>query len=88
MPITASAKKALRQNVRRRARNIKRKEALRSAVKAVRKAVAAGKLDEARTLLPQLYKALDKAAQRNVIKPNKASRLKSRITQATAGTKH
>ncbi|MBI2625592.1 30S ribosomal protein S20, partial [Candidatus Parcubacteria bacterium] len=34
------------------------------------------------TLLPQLYKTLDKAAKTNVITKNKASRLKSRITAA------
>ncbi|MBE0635785.1 30S ribosomal protein S20, partial [Candidatus Bipolaricaulota bacterium] len=32
-------------------------------------------------LLPQLAKAVDKAAKRNTIHPNKAARIKSRWTQ-------
>ncbi len=80
MPITKSAKKALRQSIRRRAHNQERRAAYRAAVKSVRKAIAAGKPSDAKELLPQLYKALDKAAKTNVITKNKASRLKSRIT--------
>ncbi|MBI2624035.1 30S ribosomal protein S20 [Candidatus Parcubacteria bacterium] len=82
MPITTSAKKALRQSLRRKVQNDRRRRAFREAVKSVRKAVAAGKPAEAKTLLPQLYKTLDKAAKTNVITKNKASRLKSRITAA------
>lgn len=50
-------------------------------MKNVRKFAADAKLDEARALVPTLYKALDKAAKTNVITPNKASRLKSHLTQ-------
>ncbi len=81
MPITKSAKKALRQSLRRRARNLKKKEAYKRLVRDVRKAAAAGKTEGAKKLLPQLYRALDKAAKTNVIKKNKASRLKSRLTR-------
>jgi len=44
MPITKSAEKALRQSIRRRAQNIKRKDAYKNAVKIVRKLVLAGRL--------------------------------------------
>ncbi|MBI2056353.1 MAG: 30S ribosomal protein S20 [Candidatus Sungbacteria bacterium] len=81
MPITKSAKKALRQSVRRRAQNIKRKDAYKEAVKIVRTLVEAGSGSEAAAKLSALYKALDKAAKTHVIKPNKASRLKSRLTK-------
>jgi len=81
MPITQSAKKALRQNARRRARNLVKKEAYKKAVKTARKLVAEKKLDEAKKLLPSVYKALDKAAKTNVISKNKASRLKSRLAR-------
>lgn len=37
--------------------------------------------EEAQKLLPQLYKALDKAASRGVIKKNTAARKKSRLTK-------
>ena len=81
MPITQSAKKALRQNVRRRRENLKRKEAYKKVVKDYRKLVAAKKNDEAKNYLTRVYQALDKAAKTNVIKKNKASRLKSRLSR-------
>lgn len=56
-------------------------------VKEVRKFAAAGKAAEAEKLLPQLYKALDKAAKTNVIKKNKASRIKSRLSKSLQKTK-
>ena len=89
MPRTQSAKKALRQSVRRRTRNVKRKEAYRAAAKSMRALIAAGKKDEAVQMLPTLYKALDKAAKTHAIAKNKASRLKSRLAKLadTAGKK-
>ena len=84
MPITSSAKKALRQSRRRRIQNLRRKEAIVSIVRKIKKSVAAGKKDEARSLLPQAYKAFDKAAKRNVIHKNTAARKKSRLTKLVA----
>ena len=84
MPITQSAKKALRQNVRRRRDNLKRKEAYKKAVKEYRKLVAVKKIDEAKNYLTKVYQALDKAAKSNVIKKNKANRLKSRLSHLIA----
>ena len=86
MPITQSAKKALRQSLRRKAQNLKRKEAYKNAVRDFTKLLVAGKTKDAEKLLPQLYKALDKAAKTGVIKKNKASRLKSRLARS-AGKK-
>ena len=87
MPITTSAKKALRQNKTRHARNVVRKENYKKAVVKFRKLVVAKSTDEAKKLLPTVYKALDKAAKVNVITKNKASRLKSRLTKMVAGAK-
>ena len=84
MPVTQSAKKALRQSVRRRTQNLKRKEAYKNALKNVRKLIAAGKTKEAEAALPLLYKTLDKAAKTKVIKKNKAGRLKSGLTRSVA----
>lgn len=81
MPITASAKKALRQSVQRRARNILHKNAYKDAVKAVRKLVSDGRIDNAKKALARAYQTLDKAAKTRAIKKNKASRLKSRLTR-------
>lgn len=86
MPIIRSAKKALRQSERRRLRNLKRKEVFKDAVKKIQKLVSAGKKDEALALLPQAYKALDKAAKRNVIHQNAASRKKSKLAKLIAKT--
>ena len=78
--ITKSAKKAYRQNLKRRAVNLKRKRALQKVLKTYKKLVADGKKEQARKDLPAVYQALDKAAKVNLIKDNKASRLKSRLT--------
>ena len=81
MAITKSAKKALRQNRKARARNIQKNRKLKSALKKVRVLASEKKTEEARMLLPQLYKLLDKAAKTGLIKKNTASRKKSRITK-------
>jgi len=79
MPITKSAKKALRASKRKRTFNLHRKKAVSDIVKKVKKLQLNKKLDEARKLLPQAYKAIDKAAKRGVIKKNNADRKKSRL---------
>lgn len=79
MPITPSAKKALRQSLRRRERNLQKKEAYKKAIKEYRKLVVEKKVEEAKKLLPAVYKALDKAAKTGVIHRNKAGRLKARL---------
>tara|TARA_Y100000310_G_C20664387_1_gene806635 strand:+ start:174 stop:440 length:267 start_codon:yes stop_codon:yes gene_type:complete len=81
MPITKSAKKALRQNVRGKIRNLKRKNTMKDLVKQTRKLASAQKQKEAMQLLPKLYQAIDKAAKRGIIKKNTAARNKSRLTK-------
>lgn len=77
MPITASAKKALRQSLTRKARNLRRKNSYKNTIKEFKSLAATGKKDDAKKLLPRVYKSLDKAAKTNVIAKNKAARLKS-----------
>ena len=84
MPITKSAKKALRQSERRRTRNIQKKRALRETLKKIKKLTSEKKIKEAKLLLPHVYKLLDKAAKTGLIKKNTASRKKSRITRLLA----
>ena len=81
MPITKSAKKAQRQNLRRRERNLVYKNKIKSLIKKLRSLVVAKKSKEAKELLPQVYKILDKPAKVGVIKKNTASRKKSRLTK-------
>jgi len=80
MPITKSAKKALRQSLRRRKRNLIYKNKIKSLMKEVSLLLHQKKIQEAKNLLPSVYKAFDKAAKVGVIKKNAASRKKSRIS--------
>lgn len=81
MPITQSAKKALRQSKRRRKRNLVYKHKIKDLIKKAKVLIKENKTKEAKELLPQIYKILDKAAKENIIKKNTASRKKSRITK-------
>lgn len=81
MAITKSAKKALRQNIKRRTRNLVYKNKMKSLIKEVRTLVLEKKIEEAKKLLPQIYKILDKAAKVGIIKKNTTSRKKSRLTK-------
>jgi len=82
MAITKSAKKAWRQSLKRRARNLIYKTKIKNLIKEVKNLVLAKKIEEAKKLLPQVYKILDKAAKVGVIKKNTAARKKSRIAKA------
>lgn len=81
MAKTKSAKKALRQNIKRRQKNLIYKEKIKSLIKKIKSLVAKGKADEAKMFLPNLYKILDKAAKENIIKKNTAARKKSKIAR-------
>ncbi len=83
MPITQSAKKALRQSLRRKKRNVAKKEKMKGAVKEVKKLVASGDKEKALELISKAYKAIDKAAKTGVIKKNTANRKKSRLMKFT-----
>ena len=84
MPKTTSAKKALRQNITRRMKNIADAKKMKDAIKTFRKLIADKKIDEAKKYIASVYKALDKSAKTNLIKRNKASRLKSRLAKKLA----
>jgi len=81
MPITTSAKKALRQNRTRRVKNVVKKEAYKKAVKNYRKLIVAKTKEGVTEALSKAFQALDKAAKTNVITKNKASRMKSRLAK-------
>jgi small subunit ribosomal protein S20 len=79
MPTTRSAKKRLRQNLVRRAKNRATKSSIKTEVRQVREAVAAGNLQKAEEELRAAARKLDRAGARNVIHRNKAARVKSRL---------
>lgn len=81
MPITKSAKKALRQSKKRREHNLRYLRKMRYLIKSEKKLVLEGKKEEALSLLSKVYKVIDKAAKENVIKKNTAARKKSKIAK-------
>ncbi len=81
MPRTKSAKKAFRQSTSRREHNLEKDKVLKSVIKQYKKAAESGNTSEAAEMLPKVYKTLDKAAKTNLIKKNKASRLKGRLAK-------
>ena len=87
MPITQSAKKALRQSIRRKARNLRKSINYKSAIKELKKLASSGQTKATKELLAKAYKAVDKAAKTGVIKKNKAARLKSSAAKLLAVTR-
>ena len=80
MPITSSAKKAIRSSARKRVYNFRRKEAVKDAIKELRKLASSGKKKEAEAFLSQTFQVLDKAAKEHTIKKGNASRKKARLS--------
>lgn len=81
MPVTKAAKKSIRQDEKKRKRNTLRKKTMRGFLKEAHTLIVKKKPEEAKELLPKIYKSLDKAAKKGVIKKNTASRTKSRMTK-------
>lgn len=81
-----SAAKRARQGVTRRARNTSVISTLKSGQKKVHAAVAAGKLDEAKSEFAKVTAALDRAAKRGIIHKNSADRRKSALNRALKPT--
>jgi|GEM_PF-380575 len=79
MAITSSAKRAIRVSLRKRLTNVKRSDAMKDSMKALRKLAESGNKVDAEKAIAGVYKAIDKAAKRGVIKKNTAARKKSRI---------
>lgn len=79
MAITKGAKKAHRASQRKRIYNVRRKAVLHDTLKAYTDHLNAGNTTDAQALLSTVYKAIDKATKRGVLKPNTASRKKSRL---------
>ena len=75
MPIIRSAIKKVRKDKTRTYRNDKRESALKSLIKKARYGKSAKDLQAA-------FSALDKAAKVKLIHPNKAARLKSRLSKS------
>jgi len=81
MPRIKSAKKALRQSIKREKVNSQKMKSLKTSIKKYQKSLSGDNKDVLIKSLADTYKALDKAAKTKLIKKNKARRLKSRLAQ-------
>lgn len=77
----ASALKAHRQNVKHRMINRSNRSTLRTYLKQFNERLLAGKTEEAKNSLPELYAVIDKSQQKKAISKNGAARQKSRLTR-------
>lgn len=80
MANSVSAKKRIRQNATRRARNRWRKGRYRDVIKDYRELVLHGSVEDAQAKLSEVYKTLDQVAATPALHKNTAARLKSRLT--------
>ena len=87
MPTTKSGRKRHRQSLERRAKNRAVKSAVKTQVRKVREAVAAGDLAKAETELRVAATKLDRAGAKRVIHPNAAARTKSRLSHLIVAAK-
>ena len=81
MAHSLSAKKRVRQNLKRRARNRARKEMIKDQVKAFSSAVVHGDFAKAETELRKVAQRLDRVAGKGTIHKNTAARKRSRLTK-------
>ena len=87
MPNKKSAEKALRQSNKRFVLNLRRKRDMRDLFKQGLGFIEQGKTADAEKLIPAIFKAVDKAAKRGVIKKNTAARRKSMYVRAIERSK-
>jgi len=80
-----SALKRYRQNQRRRLVNQMNRHKLKTQIKRLRAAIAAGKGADAKPLLPATFSIIDQSVQKGVIKKNTARRYKSRLAKRVNG---
>lgn len=80
MAHSLSAKKRVRQNLKGRARNRARKDAVKGQIKSFSAALTGGNFDKAETELRGVTRQLDKVAAKGTIHKNNAARKRSRLT--------
>ena len=84
MANTRSAKKRIRQNVKRRMRNKYFRTRARTSIKTARQSIQSGDRDTAAQAVQQAISALDQAASKGIIHKNNAARRKSRLIKSLA----
>lgn len=79
-----SAKKRIRQNIKRRDRNRRYIAGARTHITKTRQLIEAGQLEEAEKVMREAVSTLDKAARKGVIHRRNADRRKSRLMKMYA----
>jgi len=85
MANSASAKKRIRQTVRRTQVNRTRLSAIRSAVRRVEEAIESGDAAAAKAALQEAQPLMARGAQRNIVASNAVSRKLSRLSHRIKG---
>ena len=81
MAHSLSAKKRIRQNEKRRARNRQRKDLIKTELKAFNTLVTGGDFGKAEEQLKRVVRQLDRTATKHTIHRKTASRKRSRLTR-------
>lgn len=85
MPNTSSAKKAARQNIKRRSVNLARKTAVKTAIKKVMTAVETNQdIEATQALLKNVEAELARAKSKGLLHANTAARKVSRLAKKVA----
>lgn len=80
MPHSASAKKRLRQNLRNRERNRAAKSEIKTQIRKVLDSLRGGDVSSAKDHFRTVAKRVDQAASARIVHPNRAARVKSRLS--------
>jgi len=79
-----SAVKRYRQSQKRRLINQMNRHRLKTQLKKLRTAMASGKPEEVKAIVPETFGVIDRSVQKGVIKKNTARRYKSRLAKRIA----
>ena len=85
MPNIKSAKKRVLTSERKCQENILVDSRMKNSIKKLEKTIKEGKKEESQELLKTTFKNIDKAQDINIVHPNKAARLKSRLSNSVNG---
>ena len=87
MPNIKSAKKRVLTNKRKNEENVSVESRMKNSIKKLEKTIKNGNIEECQELLNTTVKNIDKAQNINIVKKNKAARLKSRLTKSVNNIK-
>ena len=85
MPNIKSAKKRVLTNQIKCEENVLVDSRMKNSIKKLEKNIKEGNKEESQELLKTTFKDIDKAQDINIVHPNKAARLKSRLSKSVNG---